>query len=77
MKLHLQVGEIIASIKDCDYSKREVRELLKLMSSIHLAIIEAGSETPEPTGNPIGFAAHIERAPDAGPDFSEWFEDEE
>jgi len=54
-----------------------VRELLKLMSSIHLAIIEAGSETPDAASNPIGFAAHIERAPDASPDFSEWFEDEE
>jgi hypothetical protein len=77
MKLHLQVGEIIASVKDCTYSKREVRELLKLMSSIHLAILESSSETPEPPNNPIGFAAHIERAPDAGPDYSEWFEDEE
>ena len=77
MKLHIQVGDIVLSVKGCDYSKREVRALLKTVSSIHLAIVEAGSDTPEPAGNPIGFAAHIERAPDAGPDYSEWFEDEE
>jgi len=62
MRLHLQVGDLVLTAKDCDYTKREVRELLKTMSSIYLAIVEASVPTPERESNPIGFSAHIERA---------------
>jgi hypothetical protein len=70
MKLHLQVGDLVLTVSDCDYTKREVRELLKSMSSIYLAIVEASAPAPEPEANPIGFSAHLERAPEmAGEDY--------
>ncbi len=62
MKLHLQVGDLVLTVKDCDYTKREVRELLKTMSSIYLAIVEASGPAPTPEPNPIGFAAYLERS---------------
>ena len=62
MKLHLQVGDLVLKVTDCDYTKREVKELLKSMSSIYLAIVEASAPAPERESNPIGFSAHLERA---------------
>lgn len=62
MKLHLQVGDLEIKVTDCDYTKREIRDLLKTMSSIYLAIVEASGPTPEREANPIGFSAHLERA---------------
>ena len=64
MKLHLQVGDLVLTVKDCDYTKREIRDLLKTMSSIYLAIVEASAPAPEREANPIGFAAYLERAPE-------------
>jgi hypothetical protein len=64
VKLHLQVGDLEIKVTDCDYTKREIRDLLKTMSSIYLAIVEASGPTPEREANPIGFSAHLERAPD-------------
>ena len=34
MKIHITVGDLTVKVNDCDYSKREVKELLKSMSSI-------------------------------------------
>lgn len=64
MKIHLTVGDLSVKVTDCEYTKREVKELLKSMSSIYLAIVEASVPTPEPTPepNPVGFSAHLERA---------------
>lgn len=62
MKIHLTVGDLTVKVSDCDYTKREVRELLKTMSSIYLAIVESSAPAPTPEPNPIGFAAYLERS---------------
>jgi len=64
VKIHLTVGDLSVKVTDCDYTKREVKELLKSMSSIYLAIVEASAPAPAPEPNPIGFAAYLERAPE-------------
>ena len=75
MKLHLQVGDLVLTVKDCDYTKREVKELLKSMSSIYLAIVEASAPAPAPEPHPIGFAAYLERASE--PESEDYFTDDE
>jgi len=64
VKIHLTVGDLSVKVTDCDYTKREVKELLKSMSSIYLAISESSAPAPTPEPNPIGFAAYLERAPE-------------
>lgn len=64
MKINITVGDLSVKVTDCEYTKREVKELLKSMSSIYLAIVDASAPAPTPDPNPIGFAAYLERAPD-------------
>jgi len=62
MKLHVTVGDLTVKVTDCDYTKREVKELVKTMSSIYLAIVEASAPAPAQEPHPIGFAAYLERS---------------
>lgn len=62
MKINITVGDLSVKVTDCDYTKREVRELLKTMSSIYLAIVEASTPAPAAEPHPIGFAAYMERS---------------
>ena len=75
MKIHITVGDLTVKVNDCDYSKREVEELLKSMSSIYLAILESSAPAATPDPNPIGFAAYLERAPD--PETEDYFTDDD
>lgn len=75
MKIHLTVGDLSIKVTDCDYTKREVKELLKSMSSIYLAIIEASVPAPEPEPHPIGFSAHLERSEPLPTE--DWFTDDD
>jgi len=75
MKINITVGDLSVKVTDCDYSKREVKELLKSMSSIYLAIIESSAPASAPEPHPIGFAAYIERASE--PESEDYYTDDE
>jgi hypothetical protein len=68
------VGEVSVKLREVEFSTRQVHALLRSAASIAVAINASEPETERP---PMGFAAHLERAPDVLEDLSEWFEDEE
>ena len=74
MDVTVAVGEVSVKLRDVEFSTRQVHALLRSVASIAVAI---NVSEPEPERPPMGFAAHIERAPDVSEDLSEWFEDEE
>jgi len=56
MRIHITVGDLTVKVTDCEYTKREVKELLKTMSSIYLAIVESST--------PLGAVSFTVRAND-------------
>ena len=77
MDVTVTVGEVSVKLRDVDLSTRQVHGLLRSAAGIALAINASNASEPEPERPPMGFAAHIERAPDVMEDLSEYFEDEE
>jgi hypothetical protein len=75
MKIKVIVGGIKVQTEGLDLTKRDVLRLLRAAGSVAMAIIQ--EDETEPERAPMGFTAVIERAPDFGPDYSEYFEDEE
>lgn len=74
MRVSVRVGEIRVDVDGLDYTRRQVNALVRHVASIAVALTET---QPEPERPPVGFTAHLERAPDIEPDLSEFFEDEE
>lgn len=73
MDITVTVGDVSVKLRDVDMTIRQIHALIRSTASIAVAL--AGSPDPEPERPPMGFAAHIERAPDVYEDLSEWFEE--
>ena len=74
MDVTVIVGEVTVKLRGVDYSPRQVGALLRSCAGISVAL-SGGEGEAEPERPPMGFAAHIERAPDVVEDLSEWFEE--
>lgn len=77
MKLRIILGELEVRTDGLELSKRDVRQLLKDLASIGVALAECQPAAVEEPRAPIGFSVITERADPADPDFSEYFEDED
>lgn len=75
MDITVTVGEVTVKLRDVEYSPRQVGALLRSAAGIAVAIGASDVGEVEPERPAIGFAAHIERAPDVVEDLSEWFEE--
>lgn len=74
MKVTIQVGSVTVQASGLDITPRQIKSLLISCASIALSL--TGEPEPEPEERtPIGFSAHLERAPDVVEDFSEYFEE--
>lgn len=73
MRIRITVGDIDLRMDGLELSKRDVKGLLQLAAGYAAALSQPAE--PERESTPIGFAAHIERAPDVVEDLSEWFEE--
>ena len=75
MDVTVIVGEVTVKLRDVDFTPRQVGALLRSAAGIAVAISASDASEPEAERPPMGFAAHIERAPDVVEDLSEWFEE--
>lgn len=73
MDVTVSVGEVTVKLRGVDLSNRSVLSLLRQVAGI--AVLVSGDAEPEPEKAPMGFAAHLERAPEVVEDLSEWFEE--
>lgn len=73
MLVKITVGEVELRVEGTDFTRRQITALLTQVASIAVAL--AGEPEPETPQQPMGFTAHIERAPEVYEDLSEWFED--
>ena len=76
MKIRITLGELELRTDGLDLDKRDVRQLLKDLASIGVALAECQPTPVEEPRAPIGFSVITERADPAGPDYSEFFDDE-
>jgi len=74
MRIRISVGDLELRTDGIDLTKRDIRSLMRQMVGYSAALAAAG-QFEEKESPPIGFAAHIERAPDIVEDLSEWFEE--
>ena len=74
MRIRISVGDLELRTDGIDLTKRDIRSLMRQMVGYSAALAAAG-QVEEKESPPIGFAAHIERAPDIVEDLSEWFEE--
>jgi len=74
MRIRISVGDLELRTDGIDLTKRDIRSLMRQMVAYTAALAAAG-QAEEKESPPIGFAAHIERAPDIVEDLSEWFEE--
>lgn len=74
MRIRITVGDIELRLDGLDVTKRDVRSLLRLAVG-YAAALNASAAPEEKENPPIGFAAHIEKAPEIVEDLSEWFEE--
>jgi hypothetical protein len=70
MKVTVSVNAVSVTVEGLDYTRRQVRALLGSVYATACLM-----ETPEESANPVGFAAHVERAPDMRPEA--YFTDDE
>lgn len=76
MKVAIKVGDVELQASGLDMDQRQIRQLLKAVASIAVAIAaETDTEPEEPERPPMGFSAHIERATEVAEDYSEYFEE--
>jgi hypothetical protein len=73
MLVKITVGEVELRIEGVDWTRRQVTSLLTQVASIAVAL--TADPEPDSPQQPMGFTAHIERAPEVYEDFSEWFEE--
>jgi hypothetical protein len=76
MKIRITLGELEIRTEGLELTKRDVRQLLKDLASIGVALSECQPAAAEETRQPIGFSVITERAEPAEPDYSEFFDDE-
>jgi hypothetical protein len=76
MKVNVTVGDIVIKTQGVEITVRQIKELTRLAASIALALPEPTPERDsEPTQAPIGFSAHVERAPELPTE--DWFTDDD
>jgi hypothetical protein len=75
LDLTISVGDVAVKLRGVDYTPRQVSALLRSVASIAVALGASDASEPETERPPMGFGAHIERAPDVVEDLSEWFEE--
>lgn len=73
MLVKITVGEVELRVEGVDWTRRQVTSLLTQVASIAVALVP--DSEPEQPAQPMGFTAHIERAPEVYEDLSEWFEE--
>ena len=73
MDVTVSVGEVTVKVRGVDWSNRAVLSLLRQVAGV--AVLVSGEVESEPEKAPMGFAAHLERAPEVVEDLSEWFEE--
>lgn len=73
MRVRITVGDLELRTDGLDLNKRDIRAFMRQMVA-YAAALQANAPD-EPERAPLGFAAHIERAPDIVQDLSEWFEE--
>lgn len=76
MKIRITLGELEIRVDGLDLTKRDVRQLLKDLASVGVALAECQPAAVEEPRAPIGFSVITERADPAEPDYSEYFDDE-
>ena len=76
MKVTVTVADIVLKTQGVEINVRQVKELTRLAASIALALPAPAPEpTQEQTQAPIGFSAHVERAPELPTE--DWFTDDD
>lgn len=76
MKVTVTVGDIVIKTQGVEINVRQVKELTRLAASIALALpTPAPEREPEQPQTPIGFSAHVERAPELPTE--DWFTDDD
>lgn len=77
MKVTVQVANVLVQASGMDLTPRQIKALLLSCASIAIGMQgeSVELEQEEPDRAPIGFSAHIERAPDVADDYSEYFEE--
>ena len=74
MRIRISIGDLELRTDGIDLTKRDIRSLMRQMVA-YSAALATTAQSEEKESPPIGFAAHIERAPDIVEDLSEWFEE--
>jgi len=72
MDVTVTVGDVSVKLRGVDMTSRQIHALIRSTASIAVALGSGAEDEPERP--PMGFAAHMERAPDVYEDLSEWFE---
>jgi hypothetical protein len=62
-RVKIVAGSIELTVEGIDYTRRQVTALLNHVAAL-AAVMNAESDE-EPTPNPVGFTAHLERAPES------------
>lgn len=76
MKITVQVANVLVQASGMDMTPRQIKSLLVSCASIAIGMNgDTETEQEEPERPPLGFSAHIERAPDVADDYSEYFEE--
>lgn len=73
MDITVTVGDVAIKLRGVELSSRQIHALIRSTASIAVALGSGADDDVERP--PIGFAAHMERAPDVVEDLSEWFEE--
>ena len=74
MRIRITVGDLELRTDGLDLDKRDIKNFMRQMVA-YAAALNSTNQPEEKESAPIGFAAHIERAPDVVEDLSEWFEE--
>ena len=72
-RIKIVAGSLQLTVEGVEYTRRQVTSLLNHVAALAAAMNAEPDE--EPTTAPLGFTAHMERASDSSPDYSEYFED--
>lgn len=75
MRIRIAISDVEVEIDDANLTKRDVTKLLTQTATIALAIPSASEPAPA-EANPVGFTAHLERAPDFQEQDLSWYFDD-
>jgi hypothetical protein len=76
VKIRITLGELEVRTEGLELTKRDVRQLLKDLASIGVALAECQPQATEELRQPMGFSVITERADAVEADYSEYFDDE-